>query len=65
MSTDLIWLAASMPHDDAVAELHRCSGTQFDPDVIAAFTRVLAPAPAAPCASRGNTRFTRRGGPLR
>jgi two-component system cell cycle response regulator len=33
--------AASMPHDQAVAELHRCSGTQFDPQVVGAFSRVL------------------------
>ena len=25
----------------ALAELHRCAGTQFDPEVVAAFTRVL------------------------
>jgi HD-GYP domain-containing protein (c-di-GMP phosphodiesterase class II) len=33
--------AASMPHDEALAELHRCSGTQFDPQVVGAFSRVL------------------------
>jgi HD-GYP domain-containing protein (c-di-GMP phosphodiesterase class II) len=27
--------------EDAVAELHRCSGTQFDPAVVAAFTDVV------------------------
>jgi HD-GYP domain-containing protein (c-di-GMP phosphodiesterase class II) len=25
----------------ALAELHRCAGTQFDPEVVAAFARVL------------------------
>ena len=25
-----------MPHEDAVAELVRCAGTQFDPRIIAA-----------------------------
>jgi two-component system cell cycle response regulator len=27
-------------HDDALGELRRCAGTQFDPDVVAAFCRV-------------------------
>jgi diguanylate cyclase (GGDEF)-like protein/putative nucleotidyltransferase with HDIG domain len=43
----------AMPEDAALAELERCSGTQFDPDVVAAFLAVLrerrqhaAPAPA-------------------
>ena len=35
---------------DALAELRRCAGTQFDPTVVAAFERVIArraaPAPA-------------------
>jgi two-component system cell cycle response regulator len=33
--------AASMSQADALAELERCSGTQFDPEVVAAFSRVL------------------------
>jgi len=31
----------AMSREAAVAELWRCSGSQFDPDVVAAFTRVL------------------------
>ena len=31
----------AMPEADAIAELKRCSGTQFDPDVIEAFVRLL------------------------
>jgi putative nucleotidyltransferase with HDIG domain len=38
---------AGVGRDVALAELKRCSGTQFDPDVIAALERVLA-AEAAP-----------------
>jgi HD-GYP domain-containing protein (c-di-GMP phosphodiesterase class II) len=30
----------AMPHADAVAELQRCVGTQFDADVVEAFTKV-------------------------
>jgi putative two-component system response regulator len=32
---------AAWPQKDAVAEIERCSGTQFDPDVVAAFLRVI------------------------
>lgn len=31
-----------MTIDDALAELHRCAGTQFDPDVVAAADRILS-----------------------
>ncbi len=33
-----------MPQEDAVAELHRCSGTQFDPRVVDALIQELADA---------------------
>ncbi len=33
---------AGMPAEQALAELRRCSGTQFDPQVVSAFERVLA-----------------------
>jgi response regulator RpfG family c-di-GMP phosphodiesterase len=31
----------SLPHEVAVAEIERCSGTQFDPDVAATFTAAI------------------------
>jgi diguanylate cyclase (GGDEF)-like protein/putative nucleotidyltransferase with HDIG domain len=36
MTTDRIY-RSRLSHDRAMAELERCSGTQFDPDVVAAF----------------------------
>jgi HD-GYP domain-containing protein (c-di-GMP phosphodiesterase class II) len=33
---------AAMEHEDALAELRRCAGTQFDPVVVEAFCRVSA-----------------------
>ena len=30
-----------MPEQDAIAELRRCSGTQFDPTIVEVFTRML------------------------
>ena len=33
---------ATLSHADALAELRRCAGTQFDPAVVAAFERVIA-----------------------
>jgi HD-GYP domain-containing protein (c-di-GMP phosphodiesterase class II) len=32
----------AMPFDEALSELHRCAGTQFDPEVVNALERVLA-----------------------
>jgi diguanylate cyclase (GGDEF)-like protein len=31
-----------MPAEDALAEIHRCAGTQFDPGVVAAFLQAVA-----------------------
>ena len=31
----------ALSHDDALAELHRCAGTQFDPRVVRAFIATL------------------------
>ncbi|MEN0012814.1 MAG: HD domain-containing phosphohydrolase [Solirubrobacteraceae bacterium] len=36
---------SGMPPADAVAELHRCAGTQFDPRVVAALVAELGPMP--------------------
>jgi HD-GYP domain-containing protein (c-di-GMP phosphodiesterase class II) len=41
MTTDRSYRAA-MTHDAAVAELHRCAGTQFDPAVVEALVPVAA-----------------------
>jgi HD-GYP domain-containing protein (c-di-GMP phosphodiesterase class II) len=40
MTTDRSYRAA-MPLEDAIAELRRCSGTQFDPDVVDALVTIL------------------------
>jgi HD-GYP domain-containing protein (c-di-GMP phosphodiesterase class II) len=40
MTTDRPYRAA-MPIDEALDELHRCAGTQFDPRVVSALERVL------------------------
>jgi HD-GYP domain-containing protein (c-di-GMP phosphodiesterase class II) len=32
----------ALPFDDAVAEIERCGGTQFDPDVVTAFIAMCA-----------------------
>jgi HD-GYP domain-containing protein (c-di-GMP phosphodiesterase class II) len=39
---------AALPHEQAIAELVENSGTQFDPEVVAAMVKVLAEAPAEP-----------------
>ena len=41
MTTDRVYKAA-MPHEDAQAELLRCAGRQFDPDVVGTFVELLA-----------------------
>ena len=47
MTSDRCYQAArSLP--DALAELRRCAGTQFDPDVVVALCARLELAPAAP-----------------
>ena len=47
MTTDRSYRAA-LPQSDAVGELRRCAGTQFDPVVVAALLRVIGPLPAEP-----------------
>jgi HD-GYP domain-containing protein (c-di-GMP phosphodiesterase class II) len=45
MTTDRSYRQA-LPVAAAIAELHRCAGTQFDPDVVSALVDVLHDAPA-------------------
>jgi HD-GYP domain-containing protein (c-di-GMP phosphodiesterase class II) len=40
MTDERIYRAA-LSHKDAVKELKRCSGTQFDPEVVDAFLKVI------------------------
>ena len=54
MTTDRPYRRA-MAHADALAELERCSGTQFDPAVVKVF-RARARAAAAALAGAGLTR---------
>ncbi|HEY7631039.1 MAG TPA: diguanylate cyclase [Thermoleophilaceae bacterium] len=37
---------AASGHEDALAELRRCAGSQFDPRVVAAFERIMSSPPA-------------------
>jgi hypothetical protein len=46
MTTDRSYRTA-LPHEEALAELRRCAGTQFDPRVIAALLEVAAARPRA------------------
>ena len=46
MTTDRPYRGARR-HDEAMEELRRCSGTQFDPEVVEMIERVLASGPAA------------------
>jgi putative nucleotidyltransferase with HDIG domain len=46
MRTDRAYRVA-IPHDDAVEELVACAGAQFDPSVVAALLRVVAPGHAS------------------
>jgi HD-GYP domain-containing protein (c-di-GMP phosphodiesterase class II) len=41
MTADRVYRRA-MSHEDAMAELQRCAGTQFDPEVVATFERAIA-----------------------
>lgn len=40
MVTDRVYRKAMSP-EDAVAELRRCAGTQFDPEVVEVFTNII------------------------
>jgi HD-GYP domain-containing protein (c-di-GMP phosphodiesterase class II) len=48
----------AMSMDEAVAELERCSGSQFDPEVVAVLTGVLR----ARDASQGESRLAQPAG---
>jgi HD-GYP domain-containing protein (c-di-GMP phosphodiesterase class II) len=39
---------AALPRDEALAELERCAGAQFDPRVVAAFREALTSLDTAP-----------------
>jgi diguanylate cyclase (GGDEF)-like protein len=52
MTSDRAYKLAQAP-EEALAELHRCAGAQFDPEIVAAFAAVLEP--AAPLASSAPT----------
>ena len=41
----------AMGHDEAAAELQRCTGTQFDPECVRTFLRMLADAAESPIAT--------------
>jgi len=46
MTTDRSYRAA-LSHAEAIAEMRRCAGTQFDPAVVAALVKVAGDRPAA------------------
>jgi len=50
MTTDRVY-RGRLSHPRALAELERCSGTQFDPDVVAAFKAELGDASGQPLAA--------------
>ena len=62
MTTDRAYRAA-MTVPDALAELERCAGSQFDPRVVAAFRAVLAAEAAAPAGDEDEARLGPRVSP--
>jgi HD-GYP domain-containing protein (c-di-GMP phosphodiesterase class II) len=50
MTSDRPYRLARTPRD-SLAELERCAGTQFDPEIVAAFMAVLSEPTTAPTAS--------------
>jgi HD-GYP domain-containing protein (c-di-GMP phosphodiesterase class II) len=59
MTTDRAYRPARAPHD-AILELRRCAGTQFDPRVVTAIERHVLGASAARSSLRSRHRFPRR-----
>jgi diguanylate cyclase (GGDEF)-like protein len=51
MTSDRAYRGRLTPHE-AVAELERCAGTQFDPEIVEVFARELGYAPATAVAAR-------------
>jgi HD-GYP domain-containing protein (c-di-GMP phosphodiesterase class II) len=50
MTSDRAYRGRLTP-SEAVAELQRCAGTQFDPEIVAVFARELGYAPATAVAA--------------
>jgi HD-GYP domain-containing protein (c-di-GMP phosphodiesterase class II) len=40
MTTERVY-RSKLPHERAIAELERCAGSQFDPDIVAVFLSCL------------------------
>ena len=55
MTTDRAYRAA-MAVDDAIAELERCAGSQFDPRVVTVFRAVLAAESSVPAGDEDQPR---------
>ena len=51
MTSDRAYRGRLTPHD-AVEELQRCAGTQFDPQIVGVFARELGYAPFTAAAAR-------------
>jgi HD-GYP domain-containing protein (c-di-GMP phosphodiesterase class II) len=65
MTTDRAYRAARS-YSAALAELRRCAGTQFDPDVVRGLVKVVYARPVQPAAPTARERrFTRAGASAR
>jgi HD-GYP domain-containing protein (c-di-GMP phosphodiesterase class II) len=59
MTTDRVY-RSKLSHDRAIAELERCAGTQFDPEVVAALLEEVGETGSATTAAAGSTSSRRR-----